>query len=74
MKNRNNDKEILRALSEMDQVTTFVFDHFPKLWFGLFTRCKQEGFSEPQALELVKSYIEATLGLRFIGGHECQNL
>ena len=62
------DKELVRALAEMDQASAFVTDNFPKLWYGLFARCIKEGFSEPQALELVKSYIEATLGLRFIGG------
>ena len=68
MSNKNKDKEFVKALAEMDQASAFVTDNFPKLWYGLFTRCKEEGFSEPQALELVKSYIEATLGLRFIGG------
>jgi len=69
------DKELVRALAEMDQASAFVTDNFPKLWYGLFARCKEEGFTEPQALELIKSYIEATLGLRFIGGgFECQNM
>jgi len=69
------DKEMARALADMDQASAFVTDNFPKLWHGLFARCKEEGFTEPQALEVVKSYIEATLGLRFIGGGaECLNM
>jgi len=47
--------EKLRA--ELDQASAGLIELFPPLWWGLFQSCIAEGFTEVQALELVKAYI-----------------
>jgi hypothetical protein len=34
-----------------------MIDNLPQLWYGLFRKCVEEGFTEQQALELVKTFV-----------------
>lgn len=43
--------------AEMDQATAFLGDILPCLWRRLYRNCVTEGFSDVQALELVKTFI-----------------
>lgn len=47
----------IEDVAKLDQATAEVIDTQPVLWWGLFTKCKLEGFTEQQAMELVKTYI-----------------
>ena len=44
-----------RAL--LDQARAGLEETFPSLWHGLYSRCVEEGFTEEQALQLVRTYI-----------------
>jgi hypothetical protein len=48
-----DDKE--RA--EFDQAQATLVETFPPLWRGLYRNCMEVGFSEEEAMELVKTYI-----------------
>ena len=45
----------LRA--EIDQSFEMMVEMLPPLWRGLFEGCKAKGFTDDQAMELVKIYI-----------------
>lgn len=49
-----------KEAAKMDQAMAAVTEMFPPLWRGLYTRLVSQGFSEFQALELVKAYITAS--------------
>ena len=46
-----------KDLAAFDQDCKIICETFPPLWFSLYTGCVEEGFTEVQALELVKAYI-----------------
>ena len=46
----------------LDQGLALMLDFFPVQWRQLYLRLIEEGFQEPQALELVKTYIKASCG------------
>ena len=74
MSNEEKEKERMRDLHDMDQSATFVIDNFPRLWFGLYRQCMEEGFSETQSMSLVKVYMNTTLGVgRFLNGGDYAN-
>lgn len=54
--------EEAKKLREYDEAQTFLVDRFPSLWKGLFRNCVKEGFTETQAMDLVKAYILSTGG------------
>jgi hypothetical protein len=60
-------KDRMKDISDMEQARAFVVDNFPSLWYGLFEACKTEGFTEDQAMDILKIYISTTLSNR-IGG------
>jgi len=43
--------------AEFDQSAKLLGDNLPPLWKKLFDGCIKEGFTEIQAMELVKTYI-----------------
>jgi len=43
--------------AQLDQDMAAIIDVFPPLWRGLFVQLCKEGFTESQAMELVKAYI-----------------
>lgn len=45
----------LRA--EIEHNKAFIIEVLPNTWWGLYSNCIEEGFSEEQALELIKEYI-----------------
>ncbi len=47
-----------RTMSDLDQ--SVATDLFPTLWRGLYMRLMEEGFTDVQAFELVKTYILAS--------------
>lgn len=47
---------------ELDQSIAFFVDFVPTTWRRLYVRLVEEGFTEQQALELVKTYIMANCG------------
>ena len=46
-------------MAEMDQASTLLTKTQPALWWNLFSECKNEGFSEEQAMELVKIFVSS---------------
>ncbi len=50
-------------IAELDQVTKLMGESFPPLWWNMFSNCKKEGFTEPQAMELVKTFITSFFGV-----------
>ena len=48
--------------AELDQQMALMLDFLPTQWRLLFLRLIQEGFTETQALDLLKSYIKASCG------------
>ena len=41
----------------LDEARTVLADHLPPLWRGVYIGCLKEGFSEEQAMSMVKCYI-----------------
>lgn len=52
-----------KEIAEYDQAIKLMSDSFPPLWWSMFTNCKKEGFTDAQAMELVKTFI-----ISFFGG------
>lgn len=46
--------------AELDQNLAAMLEYFPVQWRQLYLRLIEEGFEEPQALDLLKTYIKAT--------------
>ena len=51
--------EKMRA--QLDQSSALLAEMLPPLWWGLYRACVDEGFTESQALELVKTYLSSTV-------------
>jgi hypothetical protein len=65
---RRMTPEMGKDYHEMEQSRSFVIDNLPPLWYGLYRKCMKEGFDTNQAMELVKVYINTTLGVgRYLG-------
>ncbi|MCL2120008.1 MAG: hypothetical protein FWH27_16445 [Planctomycetaceae bacterium] len=62
-KDKEQERRRLKDLHDMYQSTSFVVDNLPRLWYGLYRQCVKQGFNESQAMELVKVYINTTLGV-----------
>jgi len=45
----------------MDQSIAALSEMLPDLWWGLFQGCVEKGFSEEQAIELIKQYVASDL-------------
>jgi hypothetical protein len=60
---RKKLEEEIQDTHDMDQSSAFMIDHLPPLWYGLYKKCRTEGFDREQAMELVKVYINTTLGV-----------
>ena len=43
---------------EHEQSLAFVAETCPRLWYGLYTRCIEEGFTQEQAMTLVVAFIK----------------
>jgi hypothetical protein len=50
-----NDKQ----RSKLEQSIATLTETFPRVWMQMFLGCVREGFTAPQALDLVKTYILA---------------
>lgn len=46
----------------LEQSFAFVGERLPAIWRLLYSNCIKEGFSETQALEIVKTYIQKPSG------------
>lgn len=44
-------------MRKMDEALTFMSDNYPRLWKRLFDNSVKEGFTEAQAMELLKTLI-----------------
>lgn len=51
------EDEFFKKQAETDQAIASVGYLYPSLWWNLYQGCKDKGFSETQAMELVKAYI-----------------
>jgi hypothetical protein len=47
--------------AELDQSLALMLEFYPIQWRQMYLRLVEEGFNETQALELVKTYIKASL-------------
>ena len=45
--------------AEVDQSTAFLVETQPMLWWGLYQGAMKQGFTEKQAIDLVKTQISA---------------
>lgn len=45
--------------AKFDQSSAFIADSFPETWWRMFSNLKNKGFSEEQALDILKTYITA---------------
>lgn len=52
-----SDSQKIPNLHELDQSIATIVEMFPIMWWGLYNGCVKQGFTEYQALELVKAYI-----------------
>lgn len=50
--------------AELDRSVAGLVDLFPRSWFGLYAGCKQQGFSDVQAMQCVIAYISASCSPR----------
>lgn len=48
--------------ARFDQVVKGMSDTLPLMCWSLFSSLKEQGFTEDQAIKLVQSWIQATLG------------
>ncbi len=46
-----------KVRAEVEQGIAEFVEVFPSVWHQLFEKCVKEGFSEEQAMDLVKTYI-----------------
>lgn len=53
----NDDDNDPRARARADQALAAALDSLPPAWFRLYTNCILAGFSEQQAMEMVKTFI-----------------
>lgn len=49
-------------IDKHDQAAAFLGDNYPPLWKRLYDNCVKEGFTEAQAMDLVRTYIFANCG------------
>jgi len=49
--------EQAQRIRDLQESATLMIDNLPQLWCGLFRKCVEEGFTEQQALELVKTFV-----------------
>lgn len=56
---RDEQARILQLQRQADEGRTFLTDHMPNLWRGLYERLQVLGFAEEQAFSLVRTYILA---------------
>jgi hypothetical protein len=43
--------------AELDQAAALLGDNLPILWYRLYQKCLDVGFSDLQSMEIVKAYI-----------------
>lgn len=46
----------------MEQGRATLIEVLPPLWYGLYSECIVQGFQPEQAMDLVKTYIMASVG------------
>lgn len=51
-------------ISKFDQNATFITQNIVPLWRSIYLKLQEEGFGEPQALDILKTYIHASSGGR----------
>jgi hypothetical protein len=65
------DKDYIKMLSTVEQFGEFLTQNLPPLWWGFYQNCMKSGFTEEQAMLLVKQYIHSSVtsagNLRDIG-------
>jgi hypothetical protein len=52
--------EQTEKIRKLDEARTFVIDHQPKLWRGIYNGLIAEGFSEPQAFTILLTYVSTS--------------
>lgn len=52
------DEKITAAL---DQGIAAISEMCPPLWWGLYEGCKKQGFSDDQAMEILKTIVAQTI-------------
>jgi len=50
-----------KVKAKLDQSSALLAEMLPPLWWGIYKACVDEGFTESQALELVKTYLSSTV-------------
>lgn len=48
-------------IAKLDQSMKLIVDTFPPMWRSMYKSCIQEGFTESQAMDILKTYISTTL-------------
>lgn len=57
-----NPKMQQHSRHDIDQTAALIRDTMPSLWYGLYCRLQEEGFTEQQAMELLKTYVISSHG------------
>lgn len=57
----DQEKEYAKIIAAVDQASALVSDTLPTLVWQLHTALKEKGFTEEQAFELTKVYLDRTL-------------
>ena len=47
-----------QMIQQFEHGSTVIIDYFPPLWYGIYKKCVEEGFSEQQAMQCVCAYIQ----------------
>lgn len=60
----DKDREIeqMKKLQELDQTLANISSTAPRLWRGIYDGLIEQGFNESQAIDLVKTFIQAAHG------------
>ena len=49
-----------KVKAEADQAFAFLLEYYPAVWRKMYLRLVHEGFTEAQAFDLVKTYINTS--------------
>ncbi len=54
---------------KVDEASTFVTTHLASAWESLYSKLKEQGFTEDQAFELLKVYICSSTSMKGVHLH-----
>lgn len=52
-----SEHEKTKQQRELDEHATILIDTMPRMWFALYTKMQEEGFTKQEAMEALKAFI-----------------